>query len=313
MARSLAPLLLAAVAASSTQAHGQTLPPATIEPNFWSHWGDGQAEVNGYALEQPRYGTQREGEVVLIFVTEDFDLEAAVKSDRGGPGTVPVLKLNELRDFQTGVYDYNAMSSVFLPLDGSLPVGVPAKISFSMQEWCGHVWDQLVVREDHADHVLHSYFQSEGERSEPISLPEQGAMADTLPIVVRGLVGSLSDGQSIELAPRFLDLRLLHTPLKWTPTTVHRTGPTMRTVPAGTFSTVTVELSGGDAWTRFHVEEAHPHRLVGWERSDGETAWLTGSVRMPYWKLSGAGRERLRSELGLPERTWPKVDTTPQH
>lgn len=292
------------------QADGGSLPGTSVDPEFWSHWGDGQAEINGYALQQPRYGQMRSGEVVLIFVTEDFDLTDAVKSDRGGPGTVPVLKLNEARDFQTGMYDYNAMTSVFVPLDGSLPQGVPAKISFSMQEWCGHVWDQLVIREDGAQHVLHSYFQSEGERSEKLALPELAIFGDTLPIVVRGLVGGLVDAPSLQLAPRLLDLRLQHVPLEWRPVTVRRSGPTSRSVPAGTFSVSTVELTSGDTWSRFHVEDAPPHRLVGWERSDGEVAWLTGSVRRPYWELSGEGQEALRAELGLPARTWPEAIPT---
>ena len=133
----------------------------------------------------------------------------------------------------------------------------------------------------------------------------QITFADTLPIVARGLVGGLVDTPSLQLAPRLLDLRLQHVPLSWSEATVKRSGPTSKTVPAGTFSVSTVEVTDGAAWSRFHVEEAPPHRLVGWERSDGEEAWLTGSVRRPYWKLSGEGQEALRAELGLPARAWP--------
>ncbi len=291
--------------ASPAAAGDSPRPGMAVGPDFWAHWSDGKAELNGYALQQPRYGELRSGEVVLIFVTEDFDQAGAVKSDRGGPGTVPVLKLNEARDFQTGLYDYNAMTSVFVPLDGSLPPGVPAKVSFSMQEWCGHVWDQLVIGEEGARHVLHSYFQSEGERSETLPVPEPAVFADALPIVVRGLGAALDDGQRLQVAPRLIDLRLRHIELDWSAVNVQRSGPTSRVVPAGTFLVETVELRSADAWTRFHVEVASPHRLVGWERSDGETAWLTGSVRRPYWQLSGEGRETLRTELGLPTRAWP--------
>ena len=38
-------------------------------PDFWKHWGDGQAELNGYRLKQPRYGVVRDGTAVMIFVT----------------------------------------------------------------------------------------------------------------------------------------------------------------------------------------------------------------------------------------------------
>ncbi len=29
--------------------------------DFWKHWGDGKAELNGYVLKQPRYGALRTG------------------------------------------------------------------------------------------------------------------------------------------------------------------------------------------------------------------------------------------------------------
>src|SRR5438105_143676 len=73
-------------------------------------WSDGRAELDGYRLTQPRYGELRKGTAVLIFVKEDFSETARVKADPGRhpPEDVfPVLKLNFVKDFQTGVYDYN--------------------------------------------------------------------------------------------------------------------------------------------------------------------------------------------------------------
>src|SRR5258708_5205492 len=75
---------------------------------FWAHWGDGKAELDGYALTQPRYGQKRAGTAVLIFVTEDFSDSLRVKADPGkhpAADVYPVLKLNFVRDFQTGIYD----------------------------------------------------------------------------------------------------------------------------------------------------------------------------------------------------------------
>lgn len=300
-------LSLALVPALVACRPAEGVPPVGPLPmeGFWAHWGDGRAEVNGYALTQPRYGEDRRGEAVLIFVTEDFDASRAVKSDGGGPGTYPALKLNEARDFQTGIYDYNAMTSVFVPLDGRLPAGVPAKVSFSMQEWCGHVWDQVVVGPDGGQRVLHSYFEDEGEQQAALDLPDGAAFADALPIVVRGLVGGPIAPGPMTLAPRLLDLRLHHAPLRWQDASIRVEEEGEQVVPAGTFATRTVEVRVGADWTRFHVERAAPHRLVGWERSDGERAALTGSVRQAYWEQSREGSEALRAELGLPQRPWP--------
>ena len=48
---------------------------------FGKYWYQGQAELNTYDLEQYRYGEKRNGEAVLIFVTEDFSREKQVKLD----------------------------------------------------------------------------------------------------------------------------------------------------------------------------------------------------------------------------------------
>ena len=98
--------LLAAVAAAA---------PAVAQ-DFWAHWGDGKAELNGYRIVQPRYGEKRDGTGVLIFVTEEMSDSLRVKADAGKhpPADVyPVLKLNDVLHFQTGIYDYSVMTSAF--------------------------------------------------------------------------------------------------------------------------------------------------------------------------------------------------------
>ena len=90
-----------------------------MDRTFWSHWGDGQAEISAYELTYPRYGALRSGVAVAIFVTEPFSYEARVKADPGkhAPGDVfPVIKLNLVQDFQTGIYDYNEQTSSYLSL-----------------------------------------------------------------------------------------------------------------------------------------------------------------------------------------------------
>ena len=301
--RILVSLLLSGCAQSTASPPGPRGP--TVADDFWDHWGDGRAEVSGYALTQPRYGEDRSGEAVLVFVTEDFDEQARVKSDRGGLGTVPVLKLNEARDFQTGLYDYNAMTSVFVPLAGDLPAGTPAKVSFSMQEWCGHAFDQLVVRGSGVTRALHSYFEGEADQVGPVELPPEALYEDALPVLARSVVGA-PEAWSGPVVPRLLDLRLHHRPLTPEAGTLSIGEPTEQTVPAGTFTVRPVVLTRGAHTTTHWVEVAAPHRIVAWERSDGERAVLTGSLRTAYWNRAGEGDEALRQQLGLPSRTWPQ-------
>ena len=78
------------------------------------------------------------------------------------------MKLNAVRDFQTGIYDYNVMTSTFLRVARGWPL---AKVSFSSQEWCGHVWHQLVPRGGKLSGLFHSYFDGEADGTDTLDLP----------------------------------------------------------------------------------------------------------------------------------------------
>ena len=51
--------------------------------DFWKYWGDGKAELDGYALVEPRYGAAARRDRGAIFVTEDFSDALRVKADPG--------------------------------------------------------------------------------------------------------------------------------------------------------------------------------------------------------------------------------------
>jgi hypothetical protein len=303
----LAALLLSGCAAS---VQAEDVAPSQAPSGFWAHWGDGKAELAGYRLAQPRYGVVRRGEAVHVTVTEDFTRASRVKSDGGHRDEYPVLKLNAVRDFQTGIYDYNVLTSAFLSLDGSSPLGVPTKVSFSAQEWCGHAYEQLVVDDGAMRRTLHSYFDGEADKDDRHDVPAGGVFADALPLLVRGLVGDLvkpGETRTVPFLPSALDRRLTHRPLKWTTATLRRSRDAEEvTVPAGTFSTYTVLVTptGGVA-TTFWIEETAPHLLVRWRRPDGEEGELTGVMRSAYWMQNGEGMESLRAKLGLGPPSFP--------
>src|SRR6476469_9637897 len=86
---------------------------------FWKHWGDGKGELAGYDLTIPRYGQIRKGVAITVFVTETFSNSLRVKSDPGRhpkSDEFPVMKLNLVEDFATGIYDYNLLTSSFVAL-----------------------------------------------------------------------------------------------------------------------------------------------------------------------------------------------------
>jgi hypothetical protein len=291
----------------------KTLPPLlvllslaapSVAQDFWSHWGDGKAELNGYALKQPRYGALRSGTSILIFVTEDFSDSLRVKVEAGehpASDVYPVLKLNAVRAFPTGIYDYNVMTSAFLRIAPGWPV---AKVSFSSQEWCGQVWHQIVPRDGKLAGLFHSYFDGEADGADTLAYPRDGILEDALPVVLRGWNGVyLKPGESraVPFLPSLLWSRLNHRRLAWTTARIARApGGSAVTVPAGRFdvTTYTVETADGRR-LGFAIESASPHRVVRQTGPDGEELALKGSTRLAYWRLNAPGGEQHLKELGL--------------
>ena len=106
-----------------------------------NYWFDGTAEISSFKLVQSRYGEAREGEAILIFVTEDFLTNEQVKANQKSEKSKAVLKLNRTKNFVTGIYPYYIMNSSFTYLEEKDPL---AKITTSIQEWCGQAYIQPV-------------------------------------------------------------------------------------------------------------------------------------------------------------------------
>jgi hypothetical protein len=74
--------LLGGLALAPGEALAEAAEP-TAAGSFWQDWGDGKAEVDGYALKLMRYGQPRTGSLVLIYVTEPLSDSLRVKADPG--------------------------------------------------------------------------------------------------------------------------------------------------------------------------------------------------------------------------------------
>lgn len=284
----------------------------TFGDAFWKHWGDGQAELAGYDLITPRYGAPRTGVAVAIFVTETFSNSARVKADPGvhpKSDEFPVMKLNLVHDFATGVYDYNLMTSVFSALTAvnGRPAGAVTKVSFSAQEWCGHAYSQLLLDAKSARYTSHSYFDGEADQSSSLAVPADALSEDALLLWARGFAGPvLVPGESVEvpLVRSLRASRLLHTKETVLRARLTREAASRQvTVPAGTFEcdVFTAAVVGERTWTMF-VERAAPQRIVRWEASDGEVAQLLAADRFAYWQMNAPGFEKELAKLGLAPR-----------
>ena len=300
-------VLFAGCQQSSIQAVSEPFAAPAYGDPFWRHWGDGQAEMSSYDLTMPRYGEPRRGTAVAIFVTETFDPAQRVKADSNEG--LPVMKLNLVEDFATGVYDYNWMTSAFVALERfeGRAAGSPVKITFSSQEWCGHVWSQLLFDSSSARRALHSYFDGEADRGGEVEYPRDGVPEDMLWFWARGLAGpSLEAGESVEarLLPALKRTRTRHANPDWTPTTFSRAASAERVeVPAGAFEVERWTARTADGYERtFLVEAAEPHRIVRWESSEGEKAELIAGERMQYWRMNSPEHDNAVERLGLRHR-----------
>lgn len=279
---------------------------------FWSRWGDGQAEVSSYDLTYPRYGELRSGTAVTIFVTETFSESARVKADPGvhpASDEFPVMKLNLVQDFPTGIYDYNLMTSAFAALAprAGRPEGNAAKVSFSAQEWCGHVWLQLLPDRNGIRETFHSYFDGEGDQSRTLDYPDDGILEDTLLLWARGFAAPFLEPGETRKVPvlRSAEIaRLTHVPVEWERAELSRSADARSvTVPAGTFpvETLTAKLAGGRSW-EILVETAEPRRIVRWSGGDGRVAELVAGERLPYWRMNGGHFRDSVEKIGLTPR-----------
>jgi hypothetical protein len=274
------------------------LSPIQASDDFWKTWGDGKAELTTYQLTTPRYGELRKGKAVLIFVTEDHSLQERVKIEGDTTATpssqkIPILKLNAVRDFQTGIYPYHILTSVFARIDRPQTI---SKISFSAQEWCGHTYHQLIQKGMTLHETVHSYFGGEADQTKRWSIPPDVIYEDAFPILVRELQGEwLKPGEKrvLPLAPSLMFLRLNHKPFAWQQVTIEKSALLMK------LPSPLKEPRSGYRWTlttpqttwTYWVENNSPHRILGWQNTLGEIGSIRESKRLPYWALHENGDE----------------------
>lgn len=280
--------------------------PTPVE--FKHYWYSDGAEISRYKLTQSRYGELHTGDAVLLFVTESLRSDVQVKADNPSDADLPVLKLNEQRKFYTGVYPYSIMTSVFSPIAEGKQAR-PAKISTSVQEWCGHVYVQMNLRDEAYNVKGFSYFESEVE--EDLSVPAN-VTEDGLFNLVRLAPQTLPIG-TFDLVVGTVFSRLRHTPLAPTPA-------------IGTLQAIAGASLEGNPLVRYRVEmpdyrrtlsivfeRDFPHRIERWDDTcpgsgGGRGKMLTTSavrshtIKSPYWQHHSNRDRSLLKKLGLEPR-----------
>tara|TARA_R110002167_G_scaffold109512_3_gene279319 strand:- start:2594 stop:3490 length:897 start_codon:yes stop_codon:yes gene_type:complete len=262
---------------------------------FKKYWYAGEAEITSYELQQARYGELRDGKAVLIYVTEPFLAEKQVKADGNNPDNIPVLKLNSTKNYLTGIYPYSIMSSSFYPVhDDSHAI----KVSFSAQEWCGHVYAQLNNR-DKFSVQSHSYFENEADELMEL---DKATLENELWNKIRINPKALPVG-TFEMIPSLEYIRLSHNTLK-----AYKAITTLTV--NGEISTY--EITYPELGRTLHIDftTVFPFGIEGWTESFKSgfgnnakmltsTARKIRSIKSPYWTKNSNSYLSLRDSLGL--------------
>ena len=293
----------------------QTPPPSQAETNaeampiqvaqkgdpFGDYWYQGKAELTSYDLKQSRYGEIHEGEAVMIFVTEDFSKSKQVKLDnpsRNPKDKTSVLKLNFTRNFNTGIYPYSTMMSVFTPIEQQRYPN-SFKVTTSSQDWCGHTFMQVNLNDKGYFVQQNSYFESEGDRSFQLS---KALLEDEIWAKIRINPASLPIGK-INLIPGTLFTRLKHTEFKVMDAVAKKESK-------DGIITYSVDYRDVPRSLRFSFKKEFPHEILSWEETGPggfsstakrltTRATRKKSIMLDYWSKNRNSDKGLRDELRL--------------
>ncbi|RDY61774.1 septum formation inhibitor Maf [Flagellimonas nanhaiensis] len=270
-------------------------PKKSLSTDFKEYWYAGSAEITSYKLQQARYGELRDGNSVLIFVTEPFLPEKQVKADRGGKDNVSVLKLNATKNYLTGIYPYSVMSSTFYPVHDNQHA---IKTSLSVQEWCGHVYSQINNR-DNFEFTSHSYFESEADQN--ISL-DKDLLENEIWTKIRINPADLPKG-NLKMIPSLEFVRLRHKELK-----AYNAIATLTTSEG--ISSYSIHYPELERTLSINFTSQFPHSIESWTEDFKSgfgpkakilttTATKLKSLKTPYWGQNSVNDVVLRDSLGL--------------
>jgi len=276
----------------------------TNENKFEDFWYQGKAELSSYKLEQARYGEIHTGEAVMIFVTEDFSASKLVKLDN--PSATPkdavnILKLNMTRKFNTGIYPYSMMTSVFSPVDIKKQPNT-LKLTATSQEWCGHTFMQVNLDKENYSVNLNSYFESEGDQNFKV---DKVMLEDEIWNRIRIAPKSLPTGD-IMLLPSTIYARLRHTDFKPEQATADLKSNKLNQK----LMDYTIQYKNMDRTLKVTFQKEFPFQIEAWEESNisgwGSNAktLTTKAVRkksmmLDYWNKHNNEDLELRKELNL--------------
>jgi hypothetical protein len=270
-----------------------------------SYWSQGKAEVNVYEVSQNRYRENHSGQLVSVFVTEDFLTNKQVKNEYYvNENSTWILKNIQLKKFTTGVYDYSLFNSVFTPIDrNKFPKSL--KVSASSQEWCGTIYTQFNLNLNSEYKVEHrSYFEKEGDRTTRI---KSSYLEDEVFTVLRMNPLLLPLG-TVQLIPPANYLQLKHLQIQSYKAFTSLIPYNEKEFSGSNLMQYKIVYPQLKRTIRIVFENKAPYKIMGWFEKfpssfDGKlrttSVILKTQKMLPYWKQNSLKDKQLREELGL--------------
>ena len=252
--------------------------PALLQNN--NYWGDAKAEFSVYGAQIMRYGEPRECEVIHILVREPFDPKQLVKPDDWKrPGTIAVLKLNQILYVPTGLYVYQQMHSNYWRVDNSQLL----KFSLTSNDSCGNTYKEARREGEKFTYEYHTYWDGMARGTEDVKPPTNGYFYDELPWLVRTIDFAKPAGEfEIQLAGSTINSKkdtFAFQPAKVSFTSDKRT--------------INVKIEHGGGTDEFILDRDGPHLMREWKAADGSRLKMKRNLKVDYWNYNKPGdRER---------------------
>ena len=261
---------------------------------FDTYWYSGEGEVNTFEFEQSRYGERRKGEAIMVFVTEPFSKKKQVKLDdptSTKEDVTVILKLNHIRRFVTGIYDYSMMQSIFTPINLNKTSNT-LKVTTTSQDWCGHSFMQTNFDEGQYKISGFSYFESEGDK---VTKLKSDLLEDELWTQIRINPDNIKEG-NYDFIPSNFYTRLSHDKLQTKQARI-------RKQQGANVNFLILEYLHLDRTMTISYTPSFPYKIISWtEVQNGETlskGKLKASIKSAYWQKHGNQDEHLRDSIGL--------------
>ncbi|HMV34270.1 MAG TPA: hypothetical protein PKM44_06865 [Turneriella sp.] len=302
--RIVAGAILLVLSCTRPQAESQRV--AEPGQQFQAYWNAGKAELARYELRQARYGQVHPGEMVVITVTEPFRTDRQVKAEsaEGAQHAVNVLKVQQMRRFATGIYDYALTTTSFRPF-AAQPAAV-LKVTGSAVDWCGHAWLQLNRRKDSFAVESRSYFENPGDMEYSVSA---ALSEDEIWQRIRTNPAALPVGK-ITVVPSLMSARLRHraTQVETARAELQQFARLKQTE----YSLVYGQGQDDERQVAFIFESEFPHRVLeyrelysdvigGGGKKDklSTVARLKKTILSPYWQQHDLIHKKDRKDFGV--------------